>query len=564
MAVSELQSRLEHLVTYSSQLIFISGDSVASQQRSLQAFVSQQSDNTEIAFINAEPEHTIAQYRQQIVRQLLGPEAPLLNRPLNELLSSLNQHDGPVLIFICEAQHIPQKFLQELWELVLQSRFAANKQHLNVLLFGETHWTEQAKAWLPANNRDKPLLLSTESISSQAQSTPSQLDKMIAEKRRQFEQRLKDRATAQIPPPSNLSTWWFRLIVAFAFLSVFAGIMLWQYSDQFDAVVGSLQDNSKVNTETKDAEASQEDKGETSSSSMVLAEDVNAVTDDAIADVTSNDEYIKYEIVERPANQNISSENNAETRDDQRLVTSWQAAVADIQDKSQRRVDQTEPMATADPDVVEVVAAAQSSEFVENQQDLTSGEDEPAFPQDLGLSDTLDYQVEDIVSVDQLPQGANANSEETQVAINDAIEQSTEKASLAAVETGSLSDAVSSLSDQREQEAVKDNNNSEPLTEALAVTPLESLNKDHFVIQIAGIADKQVLQEFLQDNNITQQVWTYKTQRYGGDWFVVIYAADYTSIDLARTAMEELPPVMQRGTPFVKSVNRVHNEMQIQ
>ena len=121
MAVSELHSRLEHLVTYSSQLIFVSGDSVASQQRSLQAFISQQSENTEIAFLTAEAQGTLSNYRKEIVRQLLGPKAPVINRPLNELLSALNQHSGPVLICICEAEHLPQGFLQELWELVLQS-----------------------------------------------------------------------------------------------------------------------------------------------------------------------------------------------------------------------------------------------------------------------------------------------------------------------------------------------------------------------------------------------------------------------------------------------------------
>ena len=51
---SELHSRLEYLVNYSSQLIFVSGDSIAEQQRTLESFVFQQSDNTELAFITAE------------------------------------------------------------------------------------------------------------------------------------------------------------------------------------------------------------------------------------------------------------------------------------------------------------------------------------------------------------------------------------------------------------------------------------------------------------------------------------------------------------------------------
>ena len=43
--LSELQHRLEHLVSYSSQLIFVSGDTIGQQQRTLEAFLSQQNEN---------------------------------------------------------------------------------------------------------------------------------------------------------------------------------------------------------------------------------------------------------------------------------------------------------------------------------------------------------------------------------------------------------------------------------------------------------------------------------------------------------------------------------------
>jgi DamX protein len=122
VAISELQHRLEHLVSYSSQLIFVSGDSIAQQQKSLQAFLGQQSENTEIAFVNGETDATKQSYRKQIKEQLLGVGPGLFNRPLNELLAPLNHHAGPVLICICQAEKIPSDLLQELWDLVLQSR----------------------------------------------------------------------------------------------------------------------------------------------------------------------------------------------------------------------------------------------------------------------------------------------------------------------------------------------------------------------------------------------------------------------------------------------------------
>ena len=154
---SELHDRLEYLVNYSSQLIFVSGDSIAEQQRTLESFVFQQADNTELAFITANDDMQVTDYRRDVCRQLLGQVIGSYVRPLNELLADLNHHNGPVLITITNAQFLPNQFLQELWELVLQSRFANNKQHLNVLLFGESEWAEQAKQWLPAKNTDTPL-----------------------------------------------------------------------------------------------------------------------------------------------------------------------------------------------------------------------------------------------------------------------------------------------------------------------------------------------------------------------------------------------------------------------
>ncbi len=132
---SELHERLEYLVNYSSQLIFVSGESIAQQQKTLEAFVFQQHDDTEIAYLTAQENMEPSDYRRQLCRQLLGQVVGSFVRPLNELLSDLNSHEGPILIAITQAHNLPDALLQELWDLVLQSRFAGNKQHLNVLLF---------------------------------------------------------------------------------------------------------------------------------------------------------------------------------------------------------------------------------------------------------------------------------------------------------------------------------------------------------------------------------------------------------------------------------------------
>ncbi|MEC7468757.1 MAG: hypothetical protein VYC51_02800 [Pseudomonadota bacterium] len=49
---SELHDRLEYLVNYSSQLIFVSGDSIAEQQRTLESCVFEQTHHNPLAIIN--------------------------------------------------------------------------------------------------------------------------------------------------------------------------------------------------------------------------------------------------------------------------------------------------------------------------------------------------------------------------------------------------------------------------------------------------------------------------------------------------------------------------------
>ncbi len=235
---SELHSRLNHMVNYSSQLIFVSSNTIAEQQRTLELFLAEQSEQTEIAFITAHPNTEVRQYRRQLCQQLLGQVAGTFVRPLNELLESLNHHEGPILIGIMQAQELPNDFLQELWQLVLQSRFAANKQHLNIILFGQSDWAEQAQTWLPAKNTATPLLLSSETVSTQM----SELDTLIAQKRAAFHQRLALRNQQSSPVAENgkplLRNPWFNLAMIGCFVVFFVAILWTQYPAKMKALIG--------------------------------------------------------------------------------------------------------------------------------------------------------------------------------------------------------------------------------------------------------------------------------------------------------------------------------------
>ncbi|MEC9333584.1 MAG: cell division protein DamX [Pseudomonadota bacterium] len=238
---SELHERLEYLVNYSSQLIFVSGESIAQQQKTLEAFVFQQHDDTEIAYLTAQENMEPSDYRRQLCRQLLGQVVGSFVRPLNELLSDLNSHEGPILIAITQAHNLPDALLQELWDLVLQSRFAGNKQHLNVLLFANNEWAERAKQWLPAKNTETPLIISSQSVISEQPSFESELDKMIASRREAFQAHLENRQRENTQTFINpLKSKWFYIAVICVFLATFSGLIYWQYGDKLASIFAPI------------------------------------------------------------------------------------------------------------------------------------------------------------------------------------------------------------------------------------------------------------------------------------------------------------------------------------
>ena len=243
---SELHERLEYLVNFSSQLIFVSGDTISQQQRSLESFVFRQPDDTEIAFVAAETDLEMSDYRRLLCRQLLGQVVGSFVRPLNELLASLNEHEGPILIAITHAHNVPDALIQELWGLVLQSRFAANKQHLNVLLFGTPEWAERTKQWLPTRNNDTPLLISSQSV--MAEKPSSDLERMLEQKREAFNAHLASRAYPQpVEQPNNrLSSPWFWVGIVAIFMAIFVGLLGWQNKDALPSLFSPLQEDTET------------------------------------------------------------------------------------------------------------------------------------------------------------------------------------------------------------------------------------------------------------------------------------------------------------------------------
>nr|WP_233095273.1 cell division protein DamX [Alteromonas sp. IB21] len=382
---------MEYLVNYSSQLIFVSGESIAQQQKTLEAFVFQQHDDTEIAYLTAQDNMEPSDYRRQLCRQLLGQVVGSFVRPLNELLSDLNSHEGPILIAITQAHNLPDALLQELWDLVLQSRFAGNKQHLNVLLFANNDWAERAKQWLPAKNTETPLIISSQSVMSEQPNFASDLDKMIASRREAFQAHLENRQRENTQTFSNpLKTTWFYAAVACVFLITFSGLVYWQYGNKLATLFSPIEQQSQ------EFQTPQVQPG--SAYSTLLSDENSNIDDSQRGDRQHLDEIASAAAnVELVVASNESEDTQAETTDGNALVTAWNDAVSSLPPSTKTSKQQGTTPDTTDEDNSGESLSNQGS-AVTNIKDVDAPIVEISKPAQTSDSTTNDKGVEDAPS----------------------------------------------------------------------------------------------------------------------------------------------------------------------
>ena len=488
---SELHERLEYLVNYSSQLIFVSGESIAQQQKNLEAFVFQQHDDTEIAYLTAQDNMEPSDYRRQLCRQLLGQVVGSFVRPLNELLSDLNSHEGPILIAITQAHNLPDALLQELWDLVLQSRFAGNKQHLNVLLFANNAWAERAKQWLPAKNTETPLIISSQSVMSEQPSYESDLDKMIASRREAFQAHLENRQRENIKIFTNpLKTKWFYAAVALVFLATFSGLIYWQYGEKLVSIF------SPISQQTLEANTPQVEPG-SAYNKLIGSDDevLNVAADGKQNDVsaqTGNVEIVSTPSAtpELPGQSTLDKPAENEIVNSDSLITDWESAVSSLPDEG---------------------SLAKSEESKNN-----------------------------IISSEQ---SINPSSVDTSAGEN--TEQRAEDNAQPALTNPQNTDTVSG---------------SETVDQT-SVQPGQWISDNDYAIQMLAMKSESVLNAFLRENNLVEQTRIYKTKRYGGDWFVVVFQEVYASLPQAQQARTALPQYPGKQNAFIKRGAQILSEI---
>lgn len=460
--MSELHNRLAHLVNYSSQLIFVSGDSVADQQRTLNEFLAHQQDDTEISYFSASPEQAEKDYRGMICRQLGGHTVSSFVRPLNQLLIDLPADDGPFLVCITQAENLNNDFLQELWDWVMHAKQYNRKLHLNIILFGKDEWAQSSQNWLPSQNSNKPVLLSSESVDAVGFDVNA-LEALMAQDNNWITRSSSPLVTKK----------WFIGTVLGVFLCVFIGMISWQYPDDIRRL---LAGEPPSHAELPAFDINEED----------LAEAIINPQEEAAI----NKQYqAQIEVVSAP------------TLTDELLVRSWKKS----------------------PDNAPIQQADTVLPNNELQQSLAANTDS-------------DFQVPDIISVAQLDETLDIDEE--------LISEN--------------------LVSNPNETAINEQTNT---TDAKTVeyrfdeSTLLALPTDSIVLQLSGIQNPTVLENYLNRNNLKASTWVYQTQRYGGPWYVVVYKQAFESIDAALGSLSNLPDDVQDAQPFAKSINQIQKEI---
>ena len=79
------------------------------------------------------------------------------------------------------------------------------------------------------------------------------------------------------------------------------------------------------------------------------------------------------------------------------------------------------------------------------------------------------------------------------------------------------------------------------------------LKPEHYVVQMMGMADKAAIENFIDAHQLTDITHVYTTQRYGGNWYVMIFNRPLNSLAEARESMRNLPDYPSKSDAFIKS-----------
>ena len=90
-------------------------------------------------------------------------------------------------------------------------------------------------------------------------------------------------------------------------------------------------------------------------------------------------------------------------------------------------------------------------------------------------------------------------------------------------------------------------------------------NSAYYTIQILGVRNEKRLQNFIEENKLPEQrnIAYYQSSYKGKDWYPLLYGVYATKTE-AYSAMKELPPTVQKASPWIRQMASVHRAIQRQ
>jgi DamX protein len=103
---------------------------------------------------------------------------------------------------------------------------------------------------------------------------------------------------------------------------------------------------------------------------------------------------------------------------------------------------------------------------------------------------------------------------------------------------------------------------------SVASTPTLIAGKDwvmaqpakNYTFQIAGLSRETQLKQYLNENELPENIWTYETLRNSKPWYVVLYGS-FSSIEQANAAKLKLPATVQKDKPWLKLFNQIQRDL---
>ncbi|MBL1415473.1 MAG: DamX [Moritella sp.] len=82
----------------------------------------------------------------------------------------------------------------------------------------------------------------------------------------------------------------------------------------------------------------------------------------------------------------------------------------------------------------------------------------------------------------------------------------------------------------------------------------------NYTFQIAGLSRETQLKQYLSENELPENIWTYQTQRNNKPWYVVLYGS-FSSVEQANAAKQKLPASVQKDKPWLKRFIQIQRDL---